>query len=204
MRVLLADDHPLVLEGLKRVLDEVEGIKVVGEANRGDKVLPLIGRTDPDLVLLDIRLPGLDGLSCLDQIRSRYPKVKVVVLSGHSDRPHVDAALRRGAVAYIVKSVDPFDLPAALRQAVKGTVFHAVGIEDDGASAKEIGLTERELTILRAVARGLSNQAIGKEFWVTEQTVKFHLTNIYRKLGVANRTEATRYAYQHGLFEATS
>ena len=128
MRVLLADDHPLVLEGLKRVLDEVEGIKVVGEANRGDKVLPLIGRTDPDLVLLDIRLPGLDGLSCLDQIRSRYPKVKVVVLSGHSDRPHVDAALRRGAVAYIVKSVDPFDLPAALRQAVKGTVFHAVEI----------------------------------------------------------------------------
>ena len=204
MRVLVADDHPLVLEGIKRVLDDVDGIEVVGEANRGDRVLPLIGRTDPDLVLLDVRMPGLDGLSCLDQIRSRYPKVKVVVISGFSDRVHVDAALRRGASGYIVKSVDPCDLPAALRQAVKGTVFHAVGIEDDSASAKEIGLTERELTILRAVARGLSNQAIGKECWVTEQTVKFHLTNIYRKLGVSNRAEAVHFAYQHGLAESVS
>src|SRR5207237_10255875 len=112
--------------------------------------------------------------------------------------------LKRGANAYIVKSVNPVDLPAALRQAVEGTVFTAIGLTGDSgeAAAKEAGLTERELVILRAVARGLSNEAIAKELWVAEQTVKFHLTNIYRKLGVANRTEAHRSAYQNGLVES--
>jgi DNA-binding NarL/FixJ family response regulator len=126
------------------------------------------------------------------------------VLSVFSDPEHIQAALKRGASGYIVKSVNPIDLPSALRQAVEGTVYHAVGFPDvdDESNAKAAGLTEREIAILKAVARGLSNQAIGRELWVTEQTVKFHLTNIYRKLGVANRTEAARYAYQHGLVES--
>jgi len=121
-----------------------------------------------------------------------------------SQDPDVIATvLKRGANAYIVKSVNPIDLPAALRQAVEGTVFTTIGVTGDAgeAAAKEAGLTERELVILRAVARGLSNEAIAKELWVAEQTVKFHLTNIYRKLGVANRTEAARYAFEHGLVE---
>jgi len=202
MRILVADDHRLILDGIKAALAEGEGIEVVAEATRGDQVLPLIGRTNPDMVLLDVRMPGLDGFACLDRIRAKYPELKVVVMSAYADRNLVDSALRRGAVAYIVKTVDPIDLPAALRQAVQGTVFHALGVDDDATSAKELGLTERELMILRAVARGLSNQAIGKEFWVTEQTVKFHLTNIYRKIGVANRVEAVHFVYQHGLAEA--
>jgi DNA-binding NarL/FixJ family response regulator len=145
----------------------------------------------------------MDGLTCIELIRKRHPKVKVVVLSVFNDPDRIQAALRRGASGYIVKSVNPLDLPSALRQALEGTVYHALGLPDidDEASAKSAGLTEREIAILKAVARGLSNQAIGKELWVTEQTVKFHLTNIYRKLGVANRTEAARYAYQHGLVE---
>lgn len=204
MRVLLADDHQLILEGIKGVLDGADGIEVVGETNRGDQVLPLVGRTRPDMVILDIRMPGLDGLACLDLLRKRHPTVKVVVLSAFTDREHVDAALRRGASAYVVKSVNPMDLPVTLRQAIDGHVIHAIGARDDAEDAKDVGLTERELTILRAVARGLSNQAIGKEFWVTEQTVKFHLTNIYRKLGVANRAEAVHFAYRHGLVETSS
>jgi DNA-binding NarL/FixJ family response regulator len=160
----------------------------------------LIGRTNPDLVLLDIRMPQLDGLSCLERIRARYPDVKVVVLSASNDREQIDQALRRGASGYIVKSVNVADLAAAIRQTIDGTVYHAVGLREESAG-ETAGLTERELVILRAVSRGLSNQAIGRELWVTEQTVKFHLTNIYRKLGVANRAQAVNYAHQHGLAE---
>jgi DNA-binding NarL/FixJ family response regulator len=205
MRILLADDHPLILAGVRRTLESIDDIEVVGEATRGGEVLPLIGRTSPDLVLLDIRMPQLDGLACLDRIRSRYPDVKVVVLSAFGDKDHIQSALKRGASAYVVKGVDTADLPSALRQAVTGTVVHALGIPDDHEDviAGEAGLTKRELSMLKAVAKGLSNQAIGKEFWITEQTVKFHLRNIYRKLGVASRTEAVRYAYEHGLVEST-
>ena len=103
----------------------------------------------------------------------------------------------------MIKTVNPDDLPATLRQALEGNVHTAIGGEEtERASAKALGLTERELTILGALARGLSNDEIAKEFWVAPQTVKFHLTNIYRKLGVKNRTEATRIAYQHGLVES--
>jgi DNA-binding NarL/FixJ family response regulator len=204
MKVLIADDHRLMLEGIRRALEKFDDIEIVGEAHTGSQVLPLVGRTNPDVVLLDVRMPQMDGLACLDLIRKRYPNVKVVVLSVFSDPENIQAALKRGASGYIVKSVNPTDLPSALRQAVEGTVYHAVGLPefDDESSARAAGLTEREIAILKAVARGLSNQAIGKELWVTEQTVKFHLTNIYRKLGVANRTEAARYAYQHGLVES--
>jgi DNA-binding NarL/FixJ family response regulator len=204
MKVLIADDHRLMLEGIRRALETAEDIEIVGEAHTGSQVLPLVGRTNPDLVLLDMRMPQVDGLMCLDQIRKRYPKVKVIVLSVYSDSEHIESALKRGACGYIVKSVNPLDLPSAIRQAVEGTVYNAIGMPevDETTTAKAAGLTEREIAILKAVARGLSNQAIGKELWVTEQTVKFHLTNIYRKLGVANRTEAARYAYQNGLVES--
>ncbi len=204
MKVLIADDHRLMLEGIRRALESAGDIEIVGEAHTGAQVLPLVGRTSPDVVLLDMRMPQVDGLTCLDQIRKRYPKVKVIVLSVFSDSEHIEAALKRGASGYIVKSVNPLDLPSAIRQAVEGTVYHALGLPevDETTTAKAAGLTEREIAILKAVARGLSNQAIGKELWVTEQTVKFHLTNIYRKLGVANRTEAARYAYQNGLVES--
>jgi len=143
-------------------------------------------------------MPEMDGLACLERIRKQHPKVKVVMLSAFDDTERIRAALKRGASAYIVKTVNPLDLPAALRQAVQPTIYFGLPPEEDDPAAAA-GLTERETAMLRALARGLSNAAISREFWVTEQTVKFHLTNIYRKLGVKNRTEATRYAYQHGL-----
>jgi DNA-binding NarL/FixJ family response regulator len=203
MRVLIADDHKLILEGIKRSLDESEDFEVVGECSSGSQVLPMVGRTNPELVLLDLRMPGADGLTCLSQIRKRYPDVKVVVLSVSTDENVIRTVLKRGASAYIVKSINPIDLPSALRQAVEGTVYSAIGLpEAADSAARAAGLTDRETAILSALARGLSNEAIGKELWVAEQTVKFHLTNIYRKLGVSNRTEAARLAYQNGLVES--
>ena len=206
IKVLLADDHPLILQGIRRALEDAGDIDIVGEAQSGSQVLPLIGQTGPDLVMLDIRMPQLDGLACLDRIRARYPKVKVVMLSAYTDRKHIEVALKRGASAYIAKTVNPLDLASALRQAVEGTVFTTfvpAGVDEESPGAAA-GLTERELAMLEALTRGLSNQAIGKKYWVTEQTVKFHLGNIYRKLGVANRTEATRVAYENGLVESSA
>ena len=205
LRVVVADDSRLIVAGIRRAL-EGEEIEVVGEASTGAEVLPLVGRTDPDVVLLDIRMPQMDGFTVLEQLRARYPRVKVVMLSVFADPEHIQMALSRGASGYIVKTINPRDVPSALRQAVEGSVYHAMGLPavTEESEARAAGLTEREVSILKAVARGLSNQAIGRELWVTEQTVKFHLTNIYRKLGVANRTEAARYAYVHHLANADS
>ena len=203
MRVLIADDHRLIVEGIKRALEDAADFEVVGECSSGSQVLPMVGRTNPDIVLLDLRMPGADGLTCLAQIKKRYPDIKVVVLSVSTDENVIQTVLMRGASAYIVKSINPIDLPSALRQAVEGTMYSAIGLPEPGESAaKAAGLTEREAAILSALARGLSNEAIGKELWVAEQTVKFHLTNIYRKLGVSNRTEAARLAYQNGLVDS--
>jgi DNA-binding NarL/FixJ family response regulator len=205
LKVLLADDHRLVLESVRRTLERAGDMEIVGEATNGGQVLPLVRRTAPDVLLLDLRMPKVDGLTCLEQVRKHCPAVKVVVLSAFTDGERIQAALTRGATGYVVKSVNPEDLPAAVRHAVDGTFFGPVGAgsgDNDADAVVEAGLTERELGILKALARGLSNHAIAKELWVSEQTVKFHLSNVYRKLGVANRTEAARFAYEHMLVES--
>jgi DNA-binding NarL/FixJ family response regulator len=203
VRVLVADDHRLMVEGTKQALERAGGFEVVGEAVNGVQVLPLVRRLKPELVLLDLRMPQMDGLTCLAKIRKEFPDVKVAILSVSQDPELIQTALKRGASAYIVKSIDPDDLAAALRQALDGNVFTTAGVTEDPGerAARDAGLTDRELVIVRAVARGLSNEAIAKELWVAEQTVKFHLTNIYRKLGVSNRTEAARYAFEQGLVD---
>ena len=203
MRVLIADDHRLIAEGIQRVLGEAPDFEVVGQANTGRQVLPLVRRTNPDLVLLDLRMPGVDGLAVLEQIKRDHPDIKVVILSASTDPTVIRTALSAGASAYIVKSVNPIDLPAALRQAVEGSVIHPFGLSEGGEdfAGDDLGLTSREVGIIKALARGLSNQAIGKELFVAEQTVKFHLTNIYRKLNAANRTEAVRIALQRGVID---
>jgi DNA-binding NarL/FixJ family response regulator len=203
LKVLLADDHRLTLAGVRRVLDESGDIVVVGEAYTGADVLPLVRSTAPDLVVLDLQMPKLDGLSCLDLIRRHHPQVKVVIFSATTTTAEISAALRNGASAYVLKTVNPLDLPAVIRQAAEGTVYYPPPSAPAPAAKDTADLTDRERAILAAVMRGLSNKAISQEFWVTEQTVKFHLSNVYRKLGVANRTAAARFAHDHGLIDAT-
>ena len=201
IRVVVVDDHQLMLDAIRITLEQSEDIELVGEALTGSEALPLIGRTQPDLVLLDIRMPQMDGLTCLGKIRERHPTIKVVILSGIDEPEQIQTALKHGACAFVVKHVDPRDLASALRQAMAGTVFQMLGSGESSEenAAKAAGVTESEMRVLTALARGLSNKQIAAELFITEQTVKFHLTNIYRKLHVANRTEATRYAYQHGI-----
>lgn len=201
VRVLIADDHRLILQSLRAALDATDDFEVVGETDSGAHVLPLVGRTLPDLVLMDVQMPGMDGLTCLDLIRQRHPAVKVVMISASGDHERIESALRRGALGYLLKSINPDELAATLRAALNGTAFFALaGAEStDDHLSRTVGLTDRELTILRALARGLPNKRISQEHFVTEKTVKFHLSNIYRKLGVSNRAEAVGYAHQHGL-----
>jgi DNA-binding NarL/FixJ family response regulator len=203
MRVVIADDHRLILDGVRRALETDGGFEIVGETQNGTEVIGLVERTSPDLVVLDVRMPELDGLTLLDSLRTRFPDVKVVMLSASTSPDLVETALRRGASAYVVKSVDPADLPSTLRQVASGTVFSTVSApgSEEPTAGQSAGLTDREIAILSALSRGLSNEQIAKELWVARQTVKFHLTNVYRKLGVKSRTEAIHRAYQLGLVE---
>jgi DNA-binding NarL/FixJ family response regulator len=200
LKVLVADDHPLILQGLRRTLEDCDDIEVVGEARSGTEVLPLVERRRPDVVLMDLRMPGLDGVACIRQIKQSAPDVKAVILSGCDDRPSIESAREAGASAYVIKSVSSIDIPALLRQVAAGyTLFQAPNDADDATQEDAPALTERELTILASVAAGLTTKAISSQLWVSEHTVKFHLTNIYRKLEVTNRSGAVRYAYEHGL-----
>jgi len=204
LKVLAVDDHRLMLDAIRAVLDREDDILLVAEADAGDKVVPLVGQTGPDVVLLDVRMPGMDGLAVLEQLRERYPSVAVVMLSAIDDPALVRGALERGAAAFVLKHVDPRDLAAAVRQVVMGAIFRPLDLvaSTGGSASDDAGLSKRERSILEALESGASNAAIAEELFLAEQTVKFHLTNIYRKLNVKNRTEATRTAYQLGLVES--
>jgi DNA-binding NarL/FixJ family response regulator len=202
LKVLIVDDHHLMLAAVRASLSREEDIEVVGEADSGEKVLPLVGQTGPDVVLLDVRMPGMDGLTVLEKLQEQYPSVAVVMLSGIDDPVLVRAALERGASAFVLKHVDPRDLGSALRQSLSGSIFRPLDLLNANQSAfEDAGLTKRELSILEELPAGGSNRQIAKRLFLAEQTVKFHLTNIYRKLGVSTRTEALRHAYEHGLVE---
>ena len=203
IRVVVCDDHELMRSAFRMVLTPEEGIEVVGEAGDGPALLALAERVEPDVVLLDLHLPLLDGLRCLEVLRERQPRVATVVVSAADDPATIDAALRRGAAAYVLKAVNPLDLPATVRQAVEGSVLRpapraAAGRAPQGAA----GLSEKEAAVLLELAKGRSNREIAQALWLSEQTVKFHLRNVYRKLGVANRTDALRLAFDRDLVAA--
>ena len=203
IKVLIVDDQRLLLAAIRACLERDEDIEVVGDSDSGEKVPALVGQTAPDAVLLDVRMPGMDGLAVLERLRAEYPSVAVVMLSGIDDPALVRSALERGAAAFVLKHVAPRDLASAIRQSVCGSIFRPLSLIDTAESAfQDAGLTKRELSILEQLPAGGSNQQIAKRLFLAEQTVKFHLTNIYRKLGVSNRTEAARLAYQNGLVES--
>lgn len=201
MRVLIADDHPLMLAGLRRALAEADRFDIVAEATTCAAVLTAIDRVRPDVAVVDLGMPGMDGITLLDRMLAKHSALKVVVLSESSDPELVEQAFKHGACSFVVKTIDTTDLVPAIKQGIDGTAFHASGLPALAAdsAASKMGISDQELRVLREVARGLSNQMVADKLFVTEQTVKFHMTNIFRKLGVANRTEAARWVFAHGL-----
>lgn len=206
IRVVLVDDHALMRDAVQIVLGEAEEMELVGEVERGEELLPLLARVDADFVLLDVQLPGLDGLGCLEALAEHHPQLKVAMLSAVEDAQVIESAFRRGARGYILKSVNPFDLPAAIRQIMDESVIHRSLAPPDGAARAGIpgALSQKELAVLVELSRGHTNKQIAAELWLSEQTVKFHLRNVYRKLGIKSRTEALRYAYEHDLAAAST
>jgi NarL family two-component system response regulator LiaR len=207
LTVLIADDHPLIIAGIRRTLEGMQDVEIVGEARSGPHLMELVERRRPQLVLLDLAMPGMMGMECIMHIGREWPEVKMVVLSACDHRDAIDAALNAGASAYIVKSAKAWEIEAVLRQTATGQVFRAPSRSQSGHSVAEAApklpsLTDRERSILAAVAAGLTTAAISRDLWVSEHTIKFHLTNIYRKLGVQNRAAAVRYALEHDMAAA--
>jgi len=208
IRVLIADDHPLMLAGIRATLEHDDDIELVGEARSAPEVIGLFERRRPAIVLMDLRMPGVSGVELIERIRRCWPEMTILVLSACDERPTIDAALLAGANAYAVKSAEAADIISLLRQVSNGSVFVAPTqsshrISPPARARAELhGLTEREQAILAAVASGKTTAAISRELWISQHTVKFHLTNIYRKLGVPNRAGAVRYALEHNLAAA--
>lgn len=194
IRVLLVDDHALVLEGLRSMLDAQADMEVVGAITSGAEVLDAIRRTRPDVVALDLEMQPIGGLACLERIRDAALDVKVLVLSAYGDGGSMRAALERGADGYALKTESPRQTLESIRQVHQGHVVFPQAAKRWllGAHEPRDGnrLTERERAVLGLVAEGISNAEIATRLRVSENTVKFHLQNVFLKLGVSNRTEA--------------
>jgi DNA-binding NarL/FixJ family response regulator len=198
IRVLLVDDHPLVRTGIRTLLESTDDLSVVAEAADGAQALSVLDEADPDVVLMDLSMPGLDGVATTKRVLAVRPQVQVVVVTSSAERSRVRAALDAGAVGYVLKDSTPDELRAAVRSAANGHTPLDPRIA--GALLRGSGgpqLSERERQVLRLVTRGLANKQIGRALGITERTVKVHLGNVFRQLGVSDRTSAAMWAREH-------
>jgi NarL family two-component system response regulator LiaR len=200
IRVLIADDHPLVRNGVRLLLDTVEDMTLVGEAANGREALELARELHPDVVLLDLVMPQMDGLEVLRRIREELPEVRVLVVTSFADDDKVFPAIEAGALGYFLKEASPDLMVQAIRDVHRGELWlHPTVARKVIRGRAETPLTPRELDVLRLIARGLSNQAIADELVLSVTTVRYHVSNILSKLNLASRTQAALYAVQAGL-----
>ncbi|MCC6168562.1 MAG: response regulator transcription factor [Caldilineaceae bacterium] len=202
IRVLLVDDHPIIRSGIRMLLEQASDIVVVGETDRGDTVLALVERLKPDVLLLDMEMPGKSGVEVAGELQAAGASVRILVLSAYDDDQYISSLLAKGAVGYLTKD----QAPGAIVEAVRGVARGEEGWFSRRAAAqiaalarKEtthsmLDLTEREEEVLKMLAQGWTNTRIANEMSVSERTVRFHLSNIYDKLGVSSRAEAIAWA----------
>jgi DNA-binding NarL/FixJ family response regulator len=203
IRVLLVEDHGLVRVGLERLLATVEDLEVVGGAPDGAEAIRLAAETRPDVVLMDLSMPNVDGIEATRQIVAAMPGTQVVVLTSVSDRERILAALDAGAVGYLLKDSEPQALIEGIRSAARGesplAPKAARAVLTARAERERPELSERELEVLRCVAAGLPNKADRPQLGISEKTVKTHLTRVFQQIGVTDRTQAALWARENGL-----
>jgi len=206
--IVLGDDHKVILRGLRAVLDAQPGLAVVGEASDGLKVAALTERLKPDVLVLDLMMPGLSGFDVTRRVTKRLPKTRVVILTMYSSEAHVVEALRSGAMAYVVKDASADELVTAIREASAGRRFLSAPFSNDlietylkrpGGTDPYETLTPREREVLHLVAEGLTSSEIAARLFISPRTAESHRANLMRKLGLRSRTDLVRFAFQRGI-----
>jgi NarL family two-component system response regulator LiaR len=207
VRVLLVDDHAVVRSGLGAVLMANEDLALVGEAGNGEEAVRLCQRFKPDVVLMDLMMPVMDGVSATREIHSKWPEIKIIALTSFKEKEYVEGALKAGALSYLLKNVSAEELVTAIHNAVAGQPRLSpeaaqVLIQDfKQPKVEDFDLTEREKEILKLMAEGLPNAEIAERLVVSQSTVKFHVSNVLSKLGVTTRTEAVSMALKKHLVD---
>jgi DNA-binding NarL/FixJ family response regulator len=209
IRVVVADDQQIMREGLVALLELLDDIEVVGDAGNGEQALELVAERQPDVVLMDLRMPGMDGIEATTRITRQHPDVAVLVLTTYADGESIDSALRAGALGYLTKDAGRVEIASALRSAAAGQstfdasvsrrLVAALGAEQPRRRGNPDGLTAREVEVLGLISQGLSNAQIAARLFIGEATVKTHINNSFAKIGARNRAEAVRYAFTEGL-----
>jgi DNA-binding NarL/FixJ family response regulator len=209
IHIVLADDHAVVRKGIREFLEESGDVTVIAEANDGAEALHLVEEHQPDVAVLDIRMPEVTGVEATRQIKERFPQVRVLILTAYDDDPYIFALLQAGADGYVLKTASGDELVRAVRTVHRGesalspeiaskVVRQAVSGRPESAADQVEALTDRELDVLRLVAQGLTNRAIGDDLSISHRTVQGHLVSVYGKLGVNSRTEAVTEALRRG------
>ncbi|MBD8522859.1 MULTISPECIES: response regulator [Lysinibacillus] len=212
IRVLIADDHHVVRRGLLFFLKTQKDIEVVGEAKNGHEAVSLAESIQPDIILMDLVMPELDGIQATKRIKAKFPKIEILMLTSFSDRDHVVPAMEAGAAGYQLKDIEPDELVLSIRRIMRGentlhpeatTTLEMDRQEAENAPHSLNPLTPREQDVLAELTKGKSNREIASSLFVTEKTVKTHISNIFTKLQVQDRTQAALYAVKHGLTEGS-
>ncbi len=207
--ILLVDDHQMVRIGLKAFFSTLPDLNVIGEASSGEEAIRRVTELSPDVVLMDLIMPGMDGVEATRQIKKVSPKTQVIVVTSYHDDEHIFPAIRAGALSYVLKDIDPDELADAIRRAHGGEavlnprVAARLVKEVHGSRNAEFNpfaeLTTREMDVLRLIAAGMSNREIAETLVISEKTVKSHITNLLDKLHLGDRTQAAVYAWQEGI-----
>jgi DNA-binding NarL/FixJ family response regulator len=203
IRIVLVDDHAVVRTGLAQLLDGSEGIEVVGAAATGAEAVVVVRDTRPDVVLMDLQMPEMDGVAATRRLLAETPGTQVLVLTSYSDAERIVAALDAGAVGYLLKDADPEEIISGVRAVSRGeSPLHpraARTLLTARSASPTSGLTPRELEVLGLVREGLANKQIARRLGISERTVKAHLTSTFARIGVVDRTQAALWAERHGI-----